>query len=96
MGIALLVMATAMLLNIVIAGGFKGNISLFNFLAGGWISIVSLAIYLILFCIGFATQPWTICSEIFPSHLSGIAYSICSTSNWLFNYLLSSLFLIIT
>jgi hypothetical protein len=48
------------------------------------------------FCIGFAAQPWTVCGEIFPAHLRGIANSITTTTNWLFNYLLSAVFLVIT
>ena len=46
-----------------------------------------------IFCaIGFATQPWTICTEIFPSHLKGMGLSMCQLSSWGFNYTAASLF----
>lgn len=48
------------------------------------------------FCIGFATQAWTVSAEVFPNHLRGIANSITTTSNWLFNFLTSAIFLQIT
>ncbi len=86
MGISLLIMAGAMIIN---AMGKGGQMT-------GWICIGCLSGYLMFFCIGFASQPWTVCGEIFPAHLRGTANSITTTTNWLFNYLLSAVFLLIT
>ena len=40
-----------------------------------------------------SSSVWTVCSEIFPIHLIGIATSLTTATNWLSNFLLSSVFL---
>eukprot|EP00347_Sterkiella_histriomuscorum_P004532 403360103 len=87
MGISLALLTAVMIINARTEGGFA---------LGGYICILSLAGYLIFFCIGFATQAWTVSAEVFPNHLRGIANSITTTSNWLFNFLTSAIFLQIT
>ena len=96
MGISLLVMSGAMILNAIGQGGKSKVWSFYLFLVTGWLCLGCLSSYLTFFCIGFAAQPWTVCGEIFPAHLRGTANSITTTTNWLFNYLLSALFLVIT
>ena len=39
---------------------------------------------------------WTVNTEIFPIHLIGVANSIATSSNWISNFIVSSLFLTIT
>jgi MFS transporter, SP family, sugar:H+ symporter len=39
---------------------------------------------------------WTVNAEIYPIHLIGVANSIATSSNWLSNFIVSSLFLTIT
>jgi len=38
-------------------------------------------------------MPWTICSEIFPTNIRGVATSITTVCNWAFNFVVSSSFL---
>lgn len=68
MGVALLVLTAAMVANSLIGGGSKGNIinAITTTIVTGFLCILCLAAYLLLFTIGFASQPWTICSEVFP------------------------------
>jgi len=40
--------------------------------------------------------PWTLCTEIFPTHVRGLSNSLTTTSNFLFNYFVSAVFLTAT
>lgn len=53
----------------------------------------SLCFYLLCFSPGLGTMPWTICSEIFPTNVRGVATSITTVFNWGFNFIVSSSFL---
>jgi MFS family permease len=71
MGISLIVLAGAMVVNTTMSSPVTrqcNNYVIINHLIldTGWICIASLSAYLLIFCIGFAAQPWTICTEIFP------------------------------
>jgi len=63
---------------------------------GQWTSMISICLFLIFFSIGLAAQPWTVCAEIFPTHLRGVANSATTTANWTGNYIISALFLTAT
>lgn len=41
-------------------------------------------------------MPWTLCSEIFPTHLRGVSNALTTTANFTFNYLVSAMFLTAT
>ena len=49
--------------------------------------------YLAFFSIGFSSTPWTVNSEIYPIHLAGTAVAIATATNWLSNFVVSSVFL---
>ena len=55
--------------------------------------MVSIILYLAFFSIGFSSTPWTVNSEIYPLHLVGTAVSLSTATNWLSNFIVSSLFL---
>lgn len=47
-----------------------------------WISIVSIAVFLASFSIGWGAIPWVLMSEIFPLRMRGFACGACSVTNW--------------
>jgi hypothetical protein len=55
--------------------------------------MISIIIYLIFFSIGFSSTPWAINTEIYPIHLNGTAISLATATNWLSNFIVTSVFL---
>ncbi len=48
--------------SVIITSALAGH----NFEIGKWISLMSIASFLLFFSVGFASPPFTICSEIYP------------------------------
>ena len=63
---------------------------------GSYIAIVFVMIYLAFFSVGMGGTVWSVNTEIYPIQLIGIANSIATASNWLSNFIVSSVFLTIT
>ncbi|HJN05117.1 MAG TPA: sugar porter family MFS transporter [Bacteroidales bacterium] len=61
-----------------------------------WISVGSVAIYIAFFAISLGPIAWLIISEIYPLRIRGIAMSIATFSNWLFNFIVAKTFLTLT
>jgi MFS transporter, SP family, solute carrier family 2 (myo-inositol transporter), member 13 len=59
----------------------------------GWAIFVLLCAYLFAFAPGMGCMPWCINSEIYPTHVRGIANSIATTVNWASNFAMSASFL---
>ncbi len=59
----------------------------------GIISIASMAIYIASFAIGLGPVFWLLISEIYPLKVRGVAMSIASVANWLFNLIVAITFL---
>jgi len=49
-------------------------------------------LFLLTFGIGMSSTPWTVCSEVFPLHVVGTANSLTTTTNWLSNFVVASIF----
>ena len=62
--------------------------------AGTVVAFVGIVIFLASFSVGFSSQPWTVNTEIYPLHVVGTAQSLSTTTNWLSNFVVSSLFLL--
>ncbi|TNV80686.1 hypothetical protein FGO68_gene2087 [Halteria grandinella] len=64
--------------------------------SGKWLSLVGILTYLIFFSISLGPIPWTVNSEIYPLHLRGVGNSLATTVNWVSNYAVSQVFLLVT
>jgi SP family myo-inositol transporter-like MFS transporter 13 len=64
--------------------------------AGKWLSLLGILLYLVFFSISLGPIPWTVNSEIYPLHLRGVGNSIATTVNWVSNYAVSQVFLLVT
>ena len=42
---------------------------------------------------GMSGTVWTLCSEIFPTHVRGVSNSLTTFSNFFFNYIVAAVFL---
>jgi MFS transporter, SP family, galactose:H+ symporter len=63
---------------------------------GALICMIALIVYLFFFQLGMSSQPWTVCSEIYPTHVRGITNSMTTFSNFLANFLVANFFLTAT
>ena len=64
--------------------------------SGKWITLVGILLYLVFFSISLGPIPWTVNSEIYPLHLRGAGNSLATTVNWVSNYAVSQVFLLVT
>lgn len=58
----------------------------------GWIPLASLAVYNVVFSIGYGSIPWTMTSELFPPETKGVASSISLAFNWGLVFAVTKLF----
>ena len=61
-----------------------------------WVIFTAVCLYLLCFASGMGCTPWTICSEIYPMSIRGVATSITTSANWSCNLLMSMTFLTLT
>lgn len=54
---------------------------------------MGLIMYLFFFSFGLSGTSWSVNTEIYPLHLVGMANSLAAATNWLGNFLVSSIFL---
>jgi MFS transporter, SP family, galactose:H+ symporter len=59
----------------------------------GWITAVSLMVYIAFFAIGLGPVFWLLIAEIYPLKISVIAMSVATVANWAANYLVAATFL---
>ncbi len=60
---------------------------------GGWLALFSLVFYVAFFGVGLGTVPWTMQSEVFPTHVRGKANGLATATNWSSNLIVSMTFL---
>ncbi|XP_031348940.1 facilitated trehalose transporter Tret1-like isoform X2 [Photinus pyralis] len=59
----------------------------------GFLPIVSLSVFFIVFSLGFGPIPWMISSELFPSEIKSVASSAAGTFNWFIAFLITKFYL---
>ena len=63
---------------------------------GGYVSILALHMFVLVFSVGINSTPWIISTEIFPLHLIGTGNSLATTSNWICNALIAQVFRLVS
>lgn len=58
----------------------------------GWLPLVSVCLFIILFSLGFGPVPWMMMGEIFSSQIKGIAGSAACLFNWLMAFMVTKFF----
>jgi SP family myo-inositol transporter-like MFS transporter 13 len=64
--------------------------------AYSWVTMLGMVMYLLFFAPGMGPMPWTINSELYPSWARSWCLSAATSTNWLFNLLISMTFLSLT
>ncbi|XP_067633565.1 facilitated trehalose transporter Tret1-like [Eurosta solidaginis] len=58
----------------------------------GWLPLLSLCLYILLFSVGFGPIPWLFMAEIFPEDIKSIAGSLSGTTNWSCAFIVTQIF----
>uniref|UniRef100_A0A1L8DF43 Facilitated trehalose transporter Tret1 n=2 Tax=Nyssomyia neivai TaxID=330878 RepID=A0A1L8DF43_9DIPT len=58
----------------------------------GWLPIVSLCIFIVMFSFGFGPVPWLMMGELFASDVKGFAGPIAGTTNWVLAFVITKTF----
>ncbi|CAD7006222.1 unnamed protein product [Ceratitis capitata] len=62
----------------------------------GWLPVVSLCVFIVLFSIGFGPVPWLMMGEVFAADIKGVAGSIAGTTNWTLAFIVTKTFVNLT
>lgn len=62
----------------------------------GWLPVVSLCVFIVLFSIGFGPVPWLMMGEVFAADIKGVAGSIAGTTNWVLAFVVTKTFVNLT
>lgn len=58
----------------------------------GWLPIVSLCVFIVMFSIGFGPVPFIIIGELFASDIKGLAAGLAMTLNWTLAFIITKAF----
>lgn len=58
----------------------------------GWVPIMSLCVFIIMFSLGFGPVPWLMMSELFARDIKGMAGAISGTFNWMLSFMITKTF----
>ncbi|KAF5269942.1 hypothetical protein FQR65_LT05741 [Abscondita terminalis] len=59
----------------------------------GFLPVLALSIFMIVFSLGFGPIPWMISSELFPTEIKSVASSAAGTFNWFIAFLITKFYL---
>lgn len=58
----------------------------------GWLPIVALCIYIVVFSLGFGPIPWLMCGELFAPDIKGFLGALAGTTNWILAFIITKFF----
>lgn len=58
----------------------------------GWLPIMSLIVFVTVYCIGFGPLPWAVLGEMFPANVKSIASSIVASNCWVLGFIILQFF----
>lgn len=61
-----------------------------------WLTVALLFTYIGAFAVSLGPIAWLLIAEIYPLHIRGVAMSLATLSNWVFNFIISVTFLSLT
>jgi len=77
-----------------VSGGMLLTLSPYTAEIGSYVSFTGILIFLLFYATGMSSTPWTINAEIYPLHVIGTANSLSTTTNWVSNFVVASIFLL--
>jgi SP family facilitated glucose transporter-like MFS transporter 8 len=57
-----------------------------------WLPLASVAVFIIVFSMGFGPIPWIMIGELFPSNVKGIASAVAAASSWILAFAVTKAF----
>jgi SP family facilitated glucose transporter-like MFS transporter 8 len=57
-----------------------------------WLPLASVAVFIIVFSMGFGPIPWLMIGELFPSNVKGIASAVAAASSWILAFAVTKVF----
>lgn len=57
-----------------------------------WLPLASVAVFIIVFSMGFGPIPWIMLGELFPSNVKGIASAVTAASSWILAFAVTKTF----
>lgn len=57
-----------------------------------WLALVSMAVFITGFALGWGPIPWLVMSEIFPAKVRGVASAVCVLTNWSMAFIVTKTF----
>ncbi|KAI3372121.1 hypothetical protein L3Q82_006974 [Scortum barcoo] len=57
-----------------------------------WLALVSMAVFITGFALGWGPIPWLVMSEIFPTKVRGVASAVCVLTNWSMAFIVTKTF----
>jgi len=58
----------------------------------GWLSMISLIVYMVAFSLGWGPVPLVLLSEIFPARARGVSTAIANVTNWFLAFVITKSF----
>nr|CAD7401501.1 unnamed protein product [Timema cristinae] len=58
----------------------------------GWLPVVSLVVYIIVYSVGFGSLPWAVMGELFTPNVKSMASSVSASICWFFAFLITKFF----
>lgn len=58
----------------------------------GWLPVLSLCLYIVVFSLGFGPIPWVMIGELFATDVKGLAGSIAGSFSWLLAFVITKSF----